>query len=121
CAPTCSPPRRRSTRPWSAPTAPRRPCSAVCRCPSACRWPASHAMRSRRALDVVTLLGLALGTGVVWWKLVSQLPRRMSLEAADLFLYFLPAYVYEAKRLHEHAVPLWNPYQETGIPFLATL
>jgi Bacterial membrane protein YfhO len=76
---------------------------------------------SSRAKDALWIAGLTLGTGTVWTLLVSRIPRRLTLEAADLFVYFLPAYVYEAGRLHALALPLWNPYQETGVPFLATL
>jgi hypothetical protein len=43
------------------------------------------------------------------------------MTVGDLFGYFLPAYSYEASRLAERSVPFWNPYQGTGVPFLAVL
>jgi hypothetical protein len=43
------------------------------------------------------------------------------LVSGDLFHYFMPAYSYAAERMHELAVPFWNPFQAAGQPFLATL
>jgi hypothetical protein len=75
----------------------------------------------RRVVDGLWATGLALGTWIAWRVLVVGRPLRVKFEAADLFVYFLPAYTYEAARLRALALPLWNPYQGTGVPFLATL
>ncbi len=75
----------------------------------------------RRVADAVWGAGLALGTWAAWYALIVRRPWRMRFEATDLFVYFLPAYIYEAARLRELSLPLWNPYQGMGVPFLATL
>lgn len=40
---------------------------------------------------------------------------------SDLASYHLPKYQYAAERLTSGSLPLWNPYEFAGIPFLATL
>jgi hypothetical protein len=66
--------------------------------------------------------GLAAAVLAVWHFCVVPPPSSsMRPEAADLFLYFFPSYVYEAARLRAGALPFWNPYQAAGQPFLASL
>jgi hypothetical protein len=40
---------------------------------------------------------------------------------ADLFTYFYPMYHEAARRLAQGELPLWNPWQLAGLPFLATM
>jgi hypothetical protein len=41
--------------------------------------------------------------------------------ATDILWYFLPSHTYIAERLRQLELPLWNPYQGAGQPFLATI
>ena len=79
--------------------------------------------RSRRALFVILPpLALAVGTLVVWSTRLSTKSAMFTwLTSGDLFEYFLPSYTYQALRLAEGSIPLWNPYQGVGQPFLAAL
>jgi hypothetical protein len=40
---------------------------------------------------------------------------------SDLYSYFLPKYAHAASRLAAGELPLWNPYELLGLPFLATI
>ena len=52
--------------------------------------------------------GLAAALLVFWVARILPAPRDvLPLEAADLFLYFLPSYTYVAERLQALAVPAW--------------
>lgn len=67
----------------------------------------------------MALLALAI---VAFWVLrVERTAVRFLYEANDLFVYFLPSYTYEAERLRAGSLPMWNPYQGGGEPFLAML
>jgi hypothetical protein len=70
---------------------------------------------------VLAVAGLVLGTLVVWSAGYLHPGSHVAIVAGDLFFYWLPAYSLEAERLRAGAVPLWNPYQAGGVPFLATL
>src|SRR5439155_224595 len=39
-------------------------------------------------------------------------------EAVDLYGYFFPKFVYGSAELERGALPLWNPYEYAGVPFL---
>ena len=71
--------------------------------------------------DALALAGLVAGTLLVWHTRIAVPAARVEVFAGDLFHRWLPAYNLEAERLREWAVPLWNPYQEGGVPFLAML
>jgi hypothetical protein len=65
------------------------------------------------ALVIVGLLSLlALGG----WRIEAQVTGW-----SDLGSYHLPKYQYVAERFREGALPLWNPWEFCGIPFLASL
>jgi hypothetical protein len=67
-------------------------------------------------------LALAAGTLVLWTTRLSTPSDTHSIFIShDLYTYFLPSYAYHATRLAEWGIPLWNPYQAAGQPFLATL
>jgi hypothetical protein len=79
------------------------------------------ARRRERARDAVWIVALTIGTWLVWHFLIVRRPVQIGFDTVDLFVYFVHAYAYEATRLRELAVPLWNPFQAGGVPFLATL
>jgi len=73
-------------------------------------------MTRRRQLAVyVTLAALV----VVWWAL--RFGESAPREALDTLLYFLPVYATIAEHFRAGAVPLWNPYQLCGLPWIGTL
>ena len=67
------------------------------------------------------MVALTFGAWIVWRLFVLPHGGDQKLEVADLFVYFLPAYRFEAARLRDGALPFWNPYQAVGVPFLAML
>lgn len=79
--------------------------------------------RGRRALFVVLPpLALAAGALVFWTTRLSTRSTMFAwLTSGDLYEYFLPSYTYQAMRMGEGSIPLWNPYQGVGQPFLAAL
>ncbi len=72
-------------------------------------------------VDLLVVACLVLGTLFVWRTRILVPAHQVLFGAMDLFLYYLPAYSYQAARLHEGALPFWNPYQGAGVPFLAML
>jgi len=83
--------------------------------------PAVDATSPSWRADVLALAALAVAATVVWLLRVKWSITQYGIGSGDAFGYFLPAYEYEARRLAAGAVPLWNPYQGAGVPFLATL
>lgn len=81
----------------------------------------TSASRNPHALDALTVLGLLGGIALVWQQQVERPAGTFDLASLDLYNYFSPAYAYEARRLREWSIPLWNPHQGVGVPFLATL
>jgi len=65
------------------------------------------------ALLPLLLLVLA-GLALVGWSLGPTLP------VSDLYGYLIPKYDYAASQFSAGLVPLWNPLEFSGIPFLAT-
>lgn len=77
--------------------------------------------RQRRWIDGLVVVALL---GALAWVFQEQVVRpaaRFELTSSDLYAYFWSAYAYEARRLHQWQLPLWNPHQGGGVPFLATL
>ena len=73
--------------------------------------------RVRGALLLAVVL-LATG-GALWaggWRV-----RAFVAGTSDLSSYFVPKYQYAADRIADGELPLWNPYEFGGIPFLATI
>lgn len=75
-------------------------------------------------LEAACVLALVIATLIFWSSNVTPPEggrQPLTFHASDMFLYFLPAYSYQATRIRQLALPMWNPYQGTGQPFLATL
>jgi hypothetical protein len=72
-------------------------------------------LRSRAAAGYAALAGLVVAS----WAL--RFAGRGTETPLDTMLYFFPLYQATAARLAEGVVPLWNPYQLCGIPWIATL
>ncbi|HUE31249.1 MAG TPA: hypothetical protein VMR79_10240, partial [Verrucomicrobiae bacterium] len=81
-------------------------------------------MRGRRGLveGVAVVAGLAVVATAVWVGgfLRHVAPGKGSWGTADLETYFYPKFVYGAAALAHGRVPLWNPHEFCGLPFLAT-
>ena len=71
--------------------------------------------------DGLWMAGLAAGALLVWRTRVCVPDAPYAFGSGDAFGYFLPAHAYEAERLAAGQLPLWNPYQGAGVPFLAML
>lgn len=69
----------------------------------------------RLVVEGVALAGLV----VAWWwvRFDPGQPR----EALDTVLYFLPSYAAIADRFRDGVVPLWNPWNLCGLPWIGTL
>jgi hypothetical protein len=83
--------------------------------------PSRAAARRSTSVDVLWVAALVAGASVLWTKRVTETGTTFDFGGGDVFGYFLPAYAYEAERLAAGALPFWNPYQATGVPFIATL
>jgi len=77
--------------------------------------------RGHWSRDGLWVAGLVAGAALVWFFRVVSSATAFTFSSGDAFGYFLPAYVYEAARLADGALPLWNPYQGAGVPFVAVL
>lgn len=73
--------------------------------------------RQTRVVAAVALGALV----VVFWGLRLTRGTAASLGNSDLPMYFLPVYEAGFQRLARGELPLWNPYQLCGIPWLATM
>jgi len=71
-------------------------------------------------VEALRVAALVAGTLVVWWLHVIATAENPG-GVGDLTGYFMPAYAFEAERLRAGALPLWNPWQGAGVPFLAAL
>jgi hypothetical protein len=74
---------------------------------------------------VLALLFGAIGIGVFWAVIEPRIVGAASGFGAlgtayDLYTYFLPKFVFGTEELVAGRLPLWNPYEFAGIPFLAT-
>jgi hypothetical protein len=75
---------------------------------------------SQRRRDIVSLLVLTLLWGLFFWRALT--PRevdRVSLPEGDFSGQFMAFGGYQASRLLAGEMPLWNPYNYAGHPFLA--
>jgi hypothetical protein len=68
------------------------------------------------------LVGLVLPvTAAVLWRSFNAPPGTIGLEFPfDLIFYYFPMLEQASERLRQGELPLWNPYQCCGVPFLAT-
>jgi len=69
-----------------------------------------------RALVLLALLGAAFAFGVAPYL---GLEPRTAL-ARDLYAYFFPRFVHVGRSLAAGELPLWNPWELCGVPFLAS-
>ncbi|MFQ5417401.1 MAG: methyltransferase domain-containing protein, partial [Myxococcota bacterium] len=116
------------SRSWSC-----RWCFVARRGPGAPRQPLRHRHRGRGARRWLTVtpalaarLAVPIGMAVLWLALGTQpsLPdyeRREEGWSGDFRSYYLPNAAYAGERLAAGELPLWNPHQGLGDPFLATL
>ncbi len=75
--------------------------------------------KSRRG-DVIALLLLTALWALYFWRVLTPNPAdQVSLEAGDFSGQFYAFGAYQARRLLAGEVPLWNPYNYAGHPFLA--
>jgi len=71
--------------------------------------------------DLLGLLALALVGAALWqWNVVWSGDTLLSLPNYDLFAEFYPRHEYAGAALRSGTLPLWDPYQIGGHPFLAT-
>ncbi len=71
-------------------------------------------------LSVIGILAFAL---FFWWARVEHTEAENRILAganADMYMYHLPVREYGFSRLRAGEIPLWNPYTNSGMPFLAT-
>jgi hypothetical protein len=67
----------------------------------------------------IALACLALAAGFVRAKLVASPARTDGITSGDLLAYYAPMLDWGVRRLRAGDVPLWNPRQSCGTPFLA--
>ena len=70
---------------------------------------------------LVSALGLAVVVTSYWWLRLVRPGRHVVFANSDLLVYYYPLYDAAYAWLARGVVPLWNPYQLCGIPWLATL
>ena len=68
------------------------------------------------AILLAVLCAIAIGLWSGGWRV-----RAFIAGQTDLGSYFVPKYQYAADRIAAGELPLWNPYEFGGIPFLATI
>jgi hypothetical protein len=80
--------------------------------------PTSPPRRTRGtvAATLLVLAGTLAALALAGWR-----PAALVAPWSDLQAYFLPKYAYAAAELARGRLPLWNPHEFCGIPFLATL
>jgi hypothetical protein len=73
-----------------------------------------------RAVAAGVVAGWSVLVAVFWLGLfvASMRPGVFSPEAIDLYGYFLPKFAYGSAELAHGRLPLWNPYEYAGLPFL---
>src|SRR5689334_7104132 len=84
--------------------------------------PARRSAVVRRARECVVVGAACLLASIAWWrpKLGPMRPGgHVSFFNYDHFEYLLPALTYGARALRHGTLPLWNPYQLCGTPYLA--
>ncbi len=83
--------------------------------------PAASVRTCRHVFAALACGGLILGATYVLWLCFNAEPGRVGLEFPfDLVFYYYPMLEQASDRLRQGHLPLWNPYQCCGVPFLAT-
>jgi len=78
--------------------------------------PARHPRR-----NALALAGAWVAVVLLFWLglfVPAMRPGVFRPEAVDLYGYFFPKFVYGSAELGRGALPLWNPYEYAGVPFL---
>ncbi|MBI5116416.1 YfhO family protein [Candidatus Poribacteria bacterium] len=73
-----------------------------------------------RFLSIAIIIAFAF---IFWWARVEHTDAKQQLPAGsnmDMYAYHLPAHEYGFTQLKAGRMPLWNPYTNCGMPFLAT-
>ena len=75
----------------------------------------------RRALpDVLAVLGLVLLWALYFWRILTPVAQdQLSLIEGDFSGQFVATFGYQVDRFSQGEIPLWDPYQYGGFPFLA--
>lgn len=74
-------------------------------------------LRSKDVLAVIALLGLWL---LFFWRLFTPIPEdQASLASGDFSGQFVAFAAYQYERMSQGEIPLWNPYSNGGLPFIA--
>ncbi len=71
--------------------------------------------------DTLAALGLALAALLFWQLRIIASAEKLTFIGADYFTYVYPMFHHASRSLLEGTIPLWNPYQACGHPFLATV
>ncbi|MBN2471817.1 MAG: hypothetical protein JXN59_13935, partial [Anaerolineae bacterium] len=74
---------------------------------------------ARRADGLACLILLILWAGFFWRFITPTAADQVSLAEGDFSAQFVTFGAYQAARLWEGEIPLWNPYNNGGLPFLA--
>src|SRR2546422_5763397 len=78
--------------------------------------PARHPRR-----NALALAGAWVAVVLLFWLglfVPAMRPGLFRPEAVDLYGYFFPKFVYGSAELARGVLPLWNPYEYAGVPFL---
>ena len=76
--------------------------------------------RRRIPPDVLAVLVLVALWVLYFWRIFTPATQdALSLTEGDFSGQFVAFFGYQVERLHDGAVPLWNPYNYAGHPFLA--
>ena len=78
-------------------------------------------MRARRVANVIAMLAILVLLIWFWRARILKPNARPTFPGIDTFLYYVPMYAGIAGAFREGRVPLWNPYQGCGEPFLGVL
>ncbi len=79
-------------------------------------------MKRRSILDILVPLGLLAGAFLFWeMRVIAPATVREGLLPTDYYTLMYPRYLYGYEEILAGKIPLWNPYNYCGIPFLATL
>ncbi len=70
--------------------------------------------------DIMAIVGLVLLWGIFFWRVLTPVTAdKASFEQGDFSAQFVAFGAYQYERFAEGEVPLWNPYNNGGLPFIA--
>lgn len=78
-------------------------------------------MRLRRyRLDLLALLGIVVLWAAFFWQILTPIPsQQASFKRGDFSGQFVAFAAYQYDRMSAGEIPLWNPYNNGGLPFVA--